>query len=190
MKAKLIGTLMVLAAGAAPSMAFPCRQQQVVVVQKQIVQAEVVYPVVQQVVVPVYGLVPLYQPQAYVAPQAAPQVQSDGDTLRELVAEFRALRGELQALRAGPPAAKQEAPKVDFEAVIKDLRVSCAKCHSEAGFKIDGGGLMLFKSNGEFVAQTPEMGDRMARRVNAGSMPPMEKLDPVVKDRIVKALKH
>jgi hypothetical protein len=186
MKAKLIGTLMTLIAGALPAMAAPCHQQ--VHHQKQVV-AEVVYPVVQQinVVVPVYGLIAY--PQVY-APPVAVQAHSDGDTIRELISEFKALRGELQALRAGPPA-KVESPKLDTDAVVKALRTSCAQCHNQASADKDGGGLTLFKSDGSFAGVTPDMAKRIVRRVASGAMPPPPaKVEDAEKRLILDAFKQ
>lgn len=192
MKAKMIGSLMVLIAGAAPVSAFPCRQQ--VVVQKVVVekQIEVVVPVVEYIRVPVYGLTayPSYAPpQAYTAPAPA------DDPIRELVAEFKALRGEIQALRAGPNA-RVEAPKVDPKldasaaAVVTALRKGCAQCHNQASASIDGGGLMLFKSDGSFQPLTEDMAKRLHRRVARGSMPPPPaKLDDADKKILLEAFK-
>ncbi len=186
--APLIGILL-----AAPtSQATPCRQ---FVVQKQVVAAEVVYPVVQQVIVPVYGLIPYYSPAAYVAPYAAPaQVQAPVSTtdelLKELILEMRSIKAELR----GAPPAKQEVlpkPKEDVRPVVVLMRKACAQCHNEASADMDGGGLTLFKGDGSFAGVQPDMAKRVVRRVGVGSMPPSPaKLADAEKQLIVEAFKQ
>ena len=191
MKAKVVGTLMVLIAGAMPAAAFPCKQQ--VVVQQKYVQAEIVYPVVQQVVVPVYGIIPLYAPQAYYAqpPQQQHASVTEQDVLKELISVIKDLRSDVQALRSAP--AKQEAPKLTESEIktIAAMRKNCAQCHNQASADLDGGGLTMFLQNGDFAPVKPEVAKRIVRRVNAGSMPPApNKLDDVDKRTILDAFKQ
>lgn len=165
-----------------------CRQQQVVV--QKVVQAEVVYPVVQQVVVPVYGLIPYYQP--YSAPYVAqPQaVTTEQDVLKELISVIKDLRADVQALKA---PARQEAPKLtDSEAkTIGLLRKNCAQCHNQASAELDGGGLTLFLQNGDFAGVKPDVAKRIIRRVGSGAMPPQpNKLDEADRKHILDAFKQ
>lgn len=173
MKAKLIGALMAFLAGAMPAWASNCQH---VVVQKQV---EVVYPVVQQVqvLVPVYGLIP-YPITAYTTQAVAPQpTVTQDDVLKELLLEIRSMRQEMRSLKQGErlPEPKQQS---DAGAAVKAFRTNCAQCHSEAGAEQDGGGLILFKANGDFAGPLTasvarRIVDRLDRAPDAkGIMPP------------------
>lgn len=184
---KLLGTLMVLIAGAAPSVAFPVRQQvchQPVVVQQVVKQVEIVTPVIQQVIVPVYGIVPYAYGYAAPAPVAvAPVVNPQEEILLKMVTllsanleETKSMRLEMrQALKgeALPEPKKQgAAPSPDFERVVGALRTNCAQCHNAASAAQDGGDLVLFKADGSFSPVTDDMGRRLVRKVSNGTMPP------------------
>ncbi len=193
MRAKLLGSLMVLAAGmTGPAGATPCRS---VIYQ----QAEVVVPVVQTqvitVAVPTYTLVPYpYQAVAVqpVAPVATAPVAASVDS--DLAAVLRELRDEVRGMRAefrgvAPPAA-QQAPKIDTDSAVKAMVKSCAKCHSGTADK-DGAGFALFKPDGAFIPVAPRDAKRIAKMVATGQMPPPPmKLDAVEAKAIVDAFKQ
>lgn len=128
-----------------------------------------------QVLVPVYGAV-------YTPPQQAQQNQQTADVLLEILAELRAMRAELAALK-NPQAAQQVA------SVLPTLRTACARCHSPAGADKDGGGFVLFDARGELSAALNDRDRaRVANRVSRNSMPPApSKLGAKEKAEIVKA---
>lgn len=160
MKAKLIGALMVLIAGALPTMATaPCHQA--VVVQKH-VQAEVVYPAVQavNVVVPVYGIIPY--PAAYYAPTPAlvapVQEESRLDRLEKMMERLLEQRSGVQPLSASMTA------------------TNCASCHSGSKANVP---------KIDFAKMTPDQKALSAERVLDGSMPPKSRLSKEERRQVV-----
>lgn len=151
MNAKLIGTLMVLIAGALPGVAAPCHQPQVIV-QKQ-AHAEIVYPAVNQitVVLPTYGIIPY--PAAYYSPApalVAPDSQED---------RFERLMQLLEQRLTATPA--------NVQPVRQAAAASCAKCHD--GSKADVPKL-------DFANLTADQKALASERVLDGSMPPKNQL--------------
>lgn len=126
---------------------------------------------VANVLVPVYAAV--FNP---------PQQSARDDVLLEILAELRAMRAELAALR-NPQAAAQVA------SVLPTLRTACARCHSPAGADKDGGGFTLFDARGELSAALSDRDRaRVVNRVGRNSMPPAPaKIKAEEKAAIVKA---
>jgi hypothetical protein len=108
-----------------------------------------------QIYVPVYSAV--YNPQVQ---------SSRDDVLLEILAELRAMRAELAALRN-----PVQAPTL--VSAVPIIRQQCARCHSPAGADKDGGGFVLVDARGELSTTLSDRDrQRVYNRVRGNSMPP------------------
>lgn len=124
---------------------------------------------------------------AYVGSDTAEQTQ----LLRDLLAEIKALRQDVQALRQAVPPA--DAGGDAASATLADAKVqaafknNCARCHT--GDKADGG-FELFTDKGELVRLSPADRREVAKRVKVDQMPkPPARLTPADKAMILAAVK-
>lgn len=144
------------------------------VVHRAVVKQQVVVaPVVQAlaVAVPAYG--------AGYSPQPA-----DPELLRQLLEEIRAMRAELRAaLQQGQPAQPAQEPSA---AALLDN--SCAKCHKAGDADSKGGGFVMVEADGKLSLLSLEHKNRIARRIQNGSMPPAKSVNRPLSDAERKSL--
>lgn len=127
-----------------------------------------------QIYVPVYSAV--YNPQV--------QSQQRDDVLLEILAELRAMRAELSALR-NPVQAQTLASAVPI------VRQQCARCHSPAVADKDGGGFVLLTAAGELQPLSDRDRQRVHNRVRSNSMPPAPaKVKAEEREAILKAFER
>lgn len=108
------------------------------------------------ILIPTYGVV--------YAPTYGGTTDETNRLLAELLAEQRALRSEIAALKDGT------GPKV-FKDPRPSLKANCARCHTE-GQLAPGTDFSLFDEKGEPFALSSVDRKAMAKRLQNGTMPP------------------
>lgn len=154
---RLLGCLVLVLAVALPASAtHPC------VVRSRVVYS---YPVYQApVVAAVFAPLVVAQVPAYSATFGVPD-QGQG----ALLAELKALRQEVQALRQGGAEQLKSPKNGNGEEVLSILQANCAECHTGAAAK---GKFAMFTAPGNLAQFTPQQVGKMLVAIQQGEMPP------------------
>lgn len=110
---------------------------------------------------------------ATVVPIAAYSVQyaPGGADVQQLLAEIKALRAEVQAIKAGPAVEqKKEAAPAPLKH-LEILQAKCQSCHDANVSKAKGGGFTMFEA-GKLALLTDRQLRKVSTRTYAGDMPP------------------
>jgi mono/diheme cytochrome c family protein len=87
----------------------------------------------------------------------------------DIINELRALRQEMQALRALPQVERKEALQ-QLPKGLQVLQTRCAGCHDAVSAKGKGGGMELFNAVGTFV-DVGETHSKILEQINSDHMP-------------------
>jgi len=105
------------------------------------------------------------QPNVVLVPTYSASSSGSAGQLAEILAELKAIRAELSALRLGG----QVRPVISKKSVIQN---HCAKCHSQQEADVKGAGFVLLTDAGEVTPLSINDQRRIDAKVQSGKMPP------------------
>ena len=108
----------------------------------------------------------------------SPTSGTDAEVMLQILAELKAIRSELQALKAGNPATAKAVP-------FDTLKRNCGACHNSKTAGDKGGELVLIDEQGKLGLLSRADRREILSRVSKGTMPPTGKLSEADKEAIL-----
>lgn len=106
--------------------------------------------------------------------QFVPSASADADVLHEILAELKAMRGEMTRLRelAEAPFPQAQGQPGGPRSHLDVLSQSCARCHNVADAEKKGGSFALVDADNRLSPLTPASAVKIYKMVVSGLMPP------------------